>query len=159
MDDARLGLRGLTTCAALCLVALAACSKPTAANGDNQDASSAAPAARTDYANLALNTMQVQAGKKVFSNCAVCHSAEAGVPSPAGPSLAGVVGRKIASVPGFPYSRALLSAKGDWTPDKLDTFLKNPALAYPGTAMAFGGLSKDADRKAVIAYLAGTGPK
>ena len=31
--------------------------------------------------------------------------------------------------------------------------------AYPGTAMAFGGLSKESERKAVIAYLAGTTSK
>lgn len=158
MDD-RLTIRSaMMACAAVSLVAVGACSKPK--GGDEKaGGTSSVPAASIDYSSLARNTMQVQAGKKVFSNCAVCHSAEAGVPSPAGPALAGVLGRKIGGVAGYPYSQALAKADGSWTPEKLDAFLKDPMAAYPGTAMAFGGLAKDSDRKAVVAYLAGTASK
>ena len=90
----------------------------------------------------------------MFSNCAVCHSVDPAIPSPAGPQLVAVVGRKIGGAAGFPYSQALANAGGIWTPEKLDTFLKDPMAAYPGTSMAFGGLAKENDRKAVIAYLA-----
>lgn len=155
MDDRPPTIRALTIAAAMGLIALAACSGPSGA-GDDQGSTAAAGQTSADYSALARNQMQVQAGKKVFSNCAVCHSAEPGVPSPAGPSLAGVVGRKIGGVADYPYSQALAKADGDWTPDKLDAFLKDPMQTYPGTAMAFGGLSKESDRKAVIAYLAGT---
>ena len=159
MINRLLRYRRLTACATLCLGALAACSNPTA-DGNKQDGNTApAPAASADYSALASNPAEVEAGKKVFSNCAVCHSAEAGAPSPAGPPLAGVLGRKIGGAAGYPYSQALAKAEGDWTPEKLDTFLKNPMEAYPGTAMAFGGLAKGSDRKAVVAYLAGTGSK
>jgi cytochrome c len=158
MDDQTPRRRMLGSCLALCLSTLAACSQPKE-NGSEQASVSTTPTASTDYSALARNTVQVQAGKKVFSNCAVCHSAEAGVPSPAGPALAGVLGRKIGGVADYPYSQALAKAEGSWTPEKLDAFLKNPMEAYPGTAMAFGGLTKDSDRKAVIAYLAGTAKK
>ena len=141
------------------LAVLAACSQQPAGGSGQGGGSASTQTASPDYSALARNTMQVQAGKKVFTNCAVCHSAEAGAPSPAGPNLAGVLGRKIGSVADFPYSQALAKADGSWTPEKLDAFLKNPMAAYQGTAMAFGGLAKDSDRKAVIAYLAGTGAK
>ena len=158
MDDRSPSPRPLTIAAAMGLNALAACSGRSE-TGNDQGSTAAAGKASTDYSALARNQMQVQAGKKVFSNCAVCHSAEPGVPSPAGPSLAGVVGRKIGGVSGYPYSQALSKADGEWTPEKLDAFLENPMAAYPGTAMAFGGLSKESERKAVIAYLAGTTSK
>ena len=158
MDDRLPKRSAMIACAAVSLALLGACSKPEGGN-KGADGTSPAPATAVDYSSLARNPMQVQAGKKVFSNCAVCHSAEAGAPSPAGPALAGVVGRKIGGIAGFPYSQALAKADGSWTPDTLDAFLKNPMAAYPGTAMAFGGLAKESDRKAVVAYLAGTGSK
>lgn len=145
--------------AMMSLAALAACSKQPAGGSGQGGGSAATQTASTDYSALAQNPMRVQAGKKVFTNCAVCHSAETGAPSPAGPNLAGVVGRKIGGAAGFPYSEALAKADGNWTPERLDAFLKDPMAVYPGTAMAFGGLAKDSDRRAVIAYLAGTGAK
>ncbi|KTE00754.1 hypothetical protein ATE68_15785 [Sphingopyxis sp. H038] len=160
MDNAHIGKYRLAFLAGLVLVGTAACSKPSE-QSDGSGAESGVgtpaptPAASTDsYAALATDAGQVEAGKKLFSNCAVCHSVDPATPSPAGPQLIAVVGRKIGGAAGFPYSQALANADGTWTPEKLDAFLKDPMSAYPGTSMAFGGLAKETDRKAMIAYLA-----
>lgn len=165
MDKAHIGKFRLALLSALCLAGTAACSKPAEDSKDSNlgasvEATSSTPVAgSSDYATLAADAGQVEAGKKLFSNCAVCHSVDPGTPSPAGPKLIAVVGRKIGGAEDFPYSQALKNAGGSWTPEKLDVFLKDPMAAYPGTSMAFGGLAKEADRKAIIAYLASIQPK
>jgi cytochrome c len=91
-------------------------------------------------------------GQDVFNaNCADCHALEAATGQTA-PPLRGVVGRKIASVPGFDYSDALKAKTGVWTPANLDAFLAAPQTFAPGTAM-YGGASDPNDRKAIIDYL------
>lgn len=92
------------------------------------------------------------AGKKAFSQCAVCHSVVAGQ-NRVGPSLAGVAGRKIASAPKFNYSAALKKKTGTWTDANLNVWITKPMAWAPGTRMAFAGIA-DAKRRAdVIAYL------
>lgn len=93
------------------------------------------------------------AGKLVFMRCAACHSIAPGAPNKVGPNLAGIVGRKAATVPGFRYSTALASAKLTWNDATLDKWLTRPASLVPGTSMVFAGLPKPEDRAAVIAYL------
>jgi cytochrome c2 len=70
-----------------------------------------------------------------------------------GPDLYGVVGRKIASAPGFNYSAALKSKSGTWDFNALNAWLSKPTAYAPGTAMTFAGLSNDKQRADVIAYL------
>ena len=96
-------------------------------------------------------------GEVVFQKCYACHSVapdETGLP---GPNLAGVVGRRVASEPGFAYSPALvaLAEQGGriWTEAALDAFLRAPEVVAPGTAMAFIGLRTAAERADVIAFL------
>ncbi len=110
-------------------------------------------------AGLALIPSQLQAqelsadaGKKVFKKCQACHSLEAGRHR-AGPSLAGIFGSKAAAVDGYTYSPALESAGLIWDAETLDKFLAKPREMVPGTMMFFPGLSLEADRAAVIAYL------
>lgn len=93
----------------------------------------------------------VEAGRKVFEVCAVCHAPEA--PTKTGPDLRGVIGRKAGSVSGFRYSRALKSAGIVWTDATLDTFLAEPQAALPGNAMPFPGLPDAKQRLDLIAYL------
>ncbi len=93
------------------------------------------------------------AGQKAFqSQCAICHAVVPGGKK-IGPSLAGVVGRPSASVPGFAYSKAMLAAKLVWTPATLETYLTAPAKLVPGTKMAFAGIAKADQRANVIDYL------
>lgn len=102
----------------------------------------AAPAAAQDAA----------AGEKVFAQCKACHSAVKGQ-NRVGPSLAGVVGRKSASVAGFNYSPAMKGKGVSWTEANLNSYLTKPSAYVPGTRMAFAGIADAKKRADVIAYL------
>ncbi|MCB2076349.1 MAG: c-type cytochrome [Novosphingobium sp.] len=84
--------------------------------------------------------------------CIGCHSVEAGRNNPAGPNLAGIVGRQAAAGE-FGYSPALRKSKFTWTRAKLDEFLAGPSSLVPGTRMVIG-VSNAVERKAIIDYLA-----
>jgi cytochrome c len=92
-------------------------------------------------------------GGDVFKKCGACHNADKGGAAQLGPNLWGVVGRPIASSPGFPYSDALKSKGGKWDWESLNQWLKKPGAFANGTKMTFAGLSKPEDRANVIAYL------
>ncbi len=91
-------------------------------------------------------------GKLLFLRCASCHNIGPG-PEKIGPNLAGVVGRKAGSLPGYAYSPAMQHANLVWNDATLDKWLTRPSDLVPGTAMAFAGLPAAADRQAIIAYL------
>ena len=100
----------------------------------------------------ALAAGDATAGKSVFaSHCAVCHSTQPGV-NKIGPSLAGIVGSKSGTVPGFEFSTAMKNAHITWDDANLDKFLANPVGFVPGTKM-FVNLPSETDRQNVIAYL------
>uniref|UniRef100_B0T1W7 Cytochrome c class I n=1 Tax=Caulobacter sp. (strain K31) TaxID=366602 RepID=B0T1W7_CAUSK len=91
-------------------------------------------------------------GQAVFEQrCSICH-ALAPAPGKMGPPLAGVVGRKAGTAPGFAYSAALKAYGVTWTPETLDAFVKAPSKTVPGTKMLLGA-PDDQQRAAVIAYL------
>jgi len=93
------------------------------------------------------------AGKSVIGRCSGCHSIEPNH-NMIGPSLAGVVGRPVASVPGFAYSPALVKGRGaTWTMTTLDAYLASPAKAYPGNRMGFS-VPDPRTRADIVAYLA-----
>ncbi|MEM7237356.1 MAG: cytochrome c family protein [Pseudomonadota bacterium] len=97
----------------------------------------------------------VKKGAKVFRKCKACHKIEDGK-NAVGPHLFGIVGRPVAGVDGYKYSKAMTGhADGGtiWDPAELDAYLTNPKKYVKGTKMSFGGLKKDADRANVIAYL------
>jgi len=91
-------------------------------------------------------------GAQLFADqCASCHVL-AGASSDQGPSLKGVVWRKVAGQPDFTYSGALKSLGGSWSPARLDGFLKDTQGFAPGNGMFFA-VNDPADRKAIIKYL------
>jgi len=85
------------------------------------------------------------------AQCKACHSLTA-ANSPAGPSLKGVAGRKLATAPGYAFSAGLKARGGTWTDAALDAYLANPAGYAPGTKM-FNRVPQPAARTALIAYL------
>ena len=103
----------------------------------------------------ALAKADPKKGEGDVALCKVCHSFDKGAPSPVGPNLYGVVGRKIASFEGFNYSPALKGkqGEGEWTFEHLDLWLTNPQAFASGTTMAFPGLPDLATRADVIAFL------
>jgi cytochrome c len=89
------------------------------------------------------------AGNTFESICVACHMIGEGH---IGPSLAGVVGRKAGTVPGFAYSDPMRLRNVVWTPENLKLFLKNPGAFVPGTTMAISPLD-DRSIAEVISYL------
>ena len=86
--------------------------------------------------------------------CKACHAFEKGAPSPVGPNLYGVLGRKIASVEGFNYTPAMKAhAEETWDYAHVDRLIHKPAEFAPGTMMAFPGLPDANQRAEVIAFL------
>jgi cytochrome c len=91
-------------------------------------------------------------GKQAFtSTCGACHSTEPGV-NKIGPSLAGIVGSKSGSVPGYDFSSALKAANITWDEQALDKFLQNPTADVHGTKM-FISVPSAEHRQDLIAYL------
>src|SRR5882724_5160223 len=89
----------------------------------------------------------VAAGKAVYSRCVACHSTTAGV-NKIGPSLAGIVGSKSGSVPGFAFSPGMKEANITWDDGTLDKFLQNPSGLVHGTRM-FVSVPNPTDRQNV----------
>ena len=92
-------------------------------------------------------------GEKVFKKCSACHSIEAGGGNKIGPALYNVVGRKIAAVEDYKYSKALVEYKKNWSFEELNGFLIKPQKWIKGTKMAYAGLRKEKDRASVILYM------
>jgi cytochrome c len=95
------------------------------------------------------------AGAKVFKKCMACHTATA-AKNKVGPSLMGVVGRKVATEPGYKYSEAMVAfgAGGKvWDEATLTTYLAGPKAIVPKTKMTFPGLKTPQEIADVIAYL------
>ena len=92
-------------------------------------------------------------GEKVFKKCSACHSINAGGGNKIGPALYNVVGRKIAAVEDYKYSKALVDYKKNWSFEELNGFLIKPQKWIKGTKMAYAGLRKEKDRASVILYL------
>jgi cytochrome c len=126
--------------------------KQAAAEQAPKEQAGGQPAGGGDFAQL-LAAADPTEGERSAKICKACHTFEAGAPNKIGPALHNVVGRDIASAPGFSYSSALQSKDGTWDYDQLNQFLTSPKEFAPGTKMAFAGLKKPEQRAAVIAYL------
>jgi nitrite reductase (NO-forming) len=114
------------------------------------------PAAQPVSTAAAPGAGDLTAGRLVFRKCQVCHSLEPGK-NILGPSLAGVIGRKAGTLPGYSYSPAMKAADITWDAKTMDQYLSDPAKVVPGNKMPFPGLKTDHDRADVIAYLATAG--
>lgn len=128
--------------------------------GVKTESAAAAPAKPAEIPPIAplLAKASADAGKATFKQCMTCHTDDKGGPNRIGPNLWGVVGRKMASEPGYDYSEALkkfaATQKPDtWTYEELNQWLAHPRDRVPGTKMTFLGLPKEQDRANVIAYL------
>src|SRR6202167_952264 len=114
----------------------------------------AAPAAPpTEPLPALLAKADATKGQQYAKVCQTCHNFEKGAGPKIGPPLFGVVGRPIASVPGFAYSDSLKGVGGNWTYEALNVMVSNPKKEASGTKMTFPG-EKDPQRRAdILAYL------
>lgn len=121
------------------------------------EAAGAGAAAAEEIFDLgaALASADLSRGERLFaSQCSTCHTINAGGANGTGPNLHNTVGADKAHIAGFAYSGALSNAEGSWTYENLNEWINNPAAYVRGTSMSFAGIRRDADRAAVIAYLA-----
>ncbi|MEM8541684.1 MAG: cytochrome c family protein [Pseudomonadota bacterium] len=126
------------------------------------EASGSAPAAANDgpaeIASIAplLASADAAAGEKVFKKCAACHNVADGAANKVGPNLWSILGAKPGAHADFKYSSAMV-AYGEtgepWGFESLNKFLLKPKTYIKGTSMGFAGLSKEADRANLLAYL------
>jgi cytochrome c len=94
------------------------------------------------------------AGAQVFRACAACHTLAANQGERAGPSLHGIFGRRIASLPGYDYSDALKRLDIVWTRETLaKLFDVGPSTFTPGTKMPEQRIGSDDDREALVGFL------
>jgi cytochrome c len=93
-------------------------------------------------------------GAQVFRACIACHALSADDGEKAGPSLAGIFGRKIGSLPGYRYSDALKRMDIVWTPETVAKMFEVGPMAYtPGTKMPEQTIGSAADRQALVDFL------
>ena len=64
-----------------------------------------------------------------------------------------VLGRNMAALDDYKYSKALTAFNKSWTFNEMNSFLIKPAKYIKGTKMAFAGLKKEKDRASVILYM------
>lgn len=123
------------------------------AEGEDGATAAAEPAAVETPLPVLLAQADPKAGEAAAKKCQACHSFEEGAAAKIGPDLYGVVGRAVASAPGFGYSEAMKKKGGKWTFEELFSFIANPRGSVSGTAMSFAGIKKPQERANVIAYL------
>jgi cytochrome c len=93
-------------------------------------------------------------GAEVFQACAACHALKPDDGPRAGPSLHGLFGRRIASLPGYPFSEALRGMDIVWTPETVSRLFEiGPTRYTPGTKMPEQVIIKAEDREALMRFL------
>ena len=93
-------------------------------------------------------------GAEIYRACVACHALTPDEGNKAGPSLAGIFGRKIATLPGYRYSDALKKMDIVWTPETVAKLFEVGPTAYtPGTKMPEQTIGSADDRKALVEFL------
>jgi cytochrome c len=93
-------------------------------------------------------------GAEVFRACVACHTLSANDGVRAGPTLAGIFGRKIATLPGYNFSDALKKLDIVWTPETVAKLFEVGPMTYtPGTKMPEQRIGSAEDRTALVKFL------
>jgi cytochrome c len=93
-------------------------------------------------------------GAEVFRACVACHTLSADEGNKAGPTLSGIFGRRIATLPGYNFSPALKKLEIVWTPETVAKLFEiGPAQYTPGTKMPEQTIGSAEDRQALVTFL------
>lgn len=98
----------------------------------------------------------LEKGAQSFRKCRACHDIGPNAANKVGPALNGVFGRTAAAHPGFNYSDAMKTAGARrlvWNDETLNGYLESPGTYLPKNKMAFKGITDEAERADLIAYL------
>ena len=94
-------------------------------------------------------------GAEIFRACVACHTLSSDEGNKAGPTLSGVFGRRIATLPGYNFSPALKKLDIVWTPETVSKLFEiGPAHFTPGTKMPEQTIGSAEDRQALVEFLA-----
>ncbi|MGZ5895405.1 MAG: c-type cytochrome [Xanthobacteraceae bacterium] len=101
-----------------------------------------------------LAAYQGNRGAEVFRACVACHTLSPDEGNRAGPTLHGIFGRRIASLPGYKFSDALKKLDIVWTPDTVARLFEVGPMEYtPGTKMPEQKIGSPDDRAALVEFL------
>ena len=64
-----------------------------------------------------------------------------------------MLGRNVAGLDSYKYSKALLAYGKTWTFEEMNGFLTKPQAYIKGTKMAFAGLKNEKDRASIILFM------
>ena len=93
-------------------------------------------------------------GAEIYRACVACHALSLSEGQRAGPSLHGLFGRKIGSLPGYAFSAALRGMDVVWTPETVSKLFEIGPNAYtPGTKMPEQRITSAEDRAALMQFL------
>jgi cytochrome c len=93
-------------------------------------------------------------GARVFRACIACHTLKPDQGNRAGPTLHGIFGRRIATLPGYNFSEALRHLDIAWTPETLTKLFELGPTGYtPGTKMPEQRIGAPEDRDELIKFL------
>jgi cytochrome c len=93
-------------------------------------------------------------GAQVFRACVACHTLTPDEGNKAGPTLAGIFGRRIATLPGYNFSPALKKLDIVWSPETVSKLFEVGPMTYtPGTKMPEQTIGSPEDRKALVEFL------
>ena len=93
-------------------------------------------------------------GAEIFRACVACHTLNGEQANRAGPTLAGIFGRRIATAQGYNFSEALKRLDIVWTPETIARLFEvGPAAYTPGTKMPEQRIGSEQDRAALVQFL------
>lgn len=93
-------------------------------------------------------------GAEVFRACVACHALTPEDGPRAGPTLAGIIGRRIATAPDYRYSEALKGMDIVWDARTIARLFEvGPARYTPGTRMPEQTITSAEDREALVRFL------
>jgi cytochrome c len=93
-------------------------------------------------------------GAEVYRACVACHTLKPDEGNRAGPTLHGLFGRKIATLPGYKFSEPLKQLDIVWTPETVSKLFEVGPMAYtPGTKMPEQKIGSAEDRAALVEFL------
>ncbi len=97
----------------------------------------------------------ISLGERQFARkCSVCHTLNPDDANRAGPTLHKIFGRKIGTLPGYPYSKALKSLDIVWSAETIDKlFDLGPDKFTPGSKMPLQRITEKEKRDALINFL------
>ena len=101
-----------------------------------------------------MSDTSTEPGARVFRACIACHATGPDDTHRAGPTLHGIMGRRIGTAAGYDYSTALSGMNIIWTPETIaKLFEVGPAAYTPGTKMPEQRVSDPTERQALVDWL------